>query len=259
MRSYLLSGLTVLLVAACGGGSQTGGTPAADGTPAATPAGCASTSGSPQSAASGAAASAPSAGNAGLGGRTTELLNPDTNTMVFLYYDLVGLTPPIDSWVEKDNRVQFAQPIDKPAMRQTVRAEFESGIASVRGVGLIRLPLNSANLSDYDPTYGEFTIRALSPSSEVTFKALDQEVKIRFANGRTAQIWKVPPDQAQAIRDRVGFIGGGGANNVDLELLLRIKSVLPGPGGGTILTDVLEYEMRETRSGATLSRVQLAQ
>ena len=49
----------------------------------------------------------------GLGGRTGELINPENSTMVFLYYDLAGLTPPIDNWVEQDNRVQFAQPLDK--------------------------------------------------------------------------------------------------------------------------------------------------
>jgi hypothetical protein len=40
-------------------------------------------------------------------------------------------------------------------------------------------------------------------------------------------------------------------------VLLRIANVLPGPGGGTINTDVLEYELRETQRGTVLARVQL--
>jgi hypothetical protein len=33
--------------------------------------------------------------------------------------------------------------------------------------------------------------------------------------------------------------------------------VVPGPAGGTITADVVEYEMRETRGGTTLARVQM--
>ena len=46
-------------------------------------------------------------------------------------------------------------------------------------------------------------------------------------------------------------------NNVDLDVLLTIKSVVPGPAGGTITADVVEYEMRETRGGTTIARIQV--
>jgi hypothetical protein len=251
MRQYLVVAASAAWLAACGGSPEAPG----DASTVAGPAGA--TASAPGQAAGGpAAAAAPaaaasSAAAGGLPGRTGELVNPDNNTMVFLYYDLTGNPPPIDSWVEEDNRVQFAPAIDKAAMRQTVRAELESGIAAVRGVGMLRLTLGNANVSDYDPTYGEFTIRALAPSSEVNFDALGQKVAIRFTNGRTAQIWKVPAGEAQLIRDKIGH------NNTEIDLLLRIKSVQPGPGGGTIMTEVLEYELRESRSGATLARAQL--
>ena len=192
-----------------------------------------------------------------MNGRTGELQNPDNNTVVFLYYDLAEIKPPVDQWVEKDNRLLMAQAIDKAALRQTIRSEFDAGLASVRNVGLIRITLSNANLSDYDPTYGEFTIRALSPSSEIPFSALGQKVAIRFANGRSAQIWKVPAAEAQAIRDKVGY-SGGGYPNVEIDLLLRIESVLTGPADGTIMTEILEYEMRDTRGGAIINRAQLA-
>ena len=38
-------------------------------------------------------------------------------------------------------------------------------------IGVTRLSLNSANLSDHDPTYGEFTVRALAPSAGIPFDA----------------------------------------------------------------------------------------
>lgn len=186
-------------------------------------------------------------------GRTGELVNPDHSTVVLLYYDLAHLTAPIDRWVEEDSRVLHAKPIDKAGLRASVRAELESAAAAVRGIGFIRLSMQ-ANLSDYDPSYGEFTVRAFAPSSTVSFKAFGQDVSLRFGNGRIAQIWRVPPDQAQAIRDKLGYFHG-----VSLDALLRITAVQPAPGGGTLITEVVEYEMRDAQRGLTIGRVQVAQ
>ena len=178
-----------------------------------------------------------------------ELVNPDNATMVFLYYQLSKLTPPFDLWVEDDSRVKFAPAPEKAAKRVAVREELQSAAASVKGVGSIRLTMDS-NLSDYDPTYGEFTVRALAPSSMVTFNALGQKVSVSFANGRTAQIWRVPAAEAQAIRDKISTSG-----SIELDVLLAIDSVLPGPGGGTVVTNVVEYEMRGARNGLAIGRV----
>jgi hypothetical protein len=183
--------------------------------------------------------------------RSGELLNPEASTVVMLYHDLAGIAPPMDRWVDGDHRVTVARPADKPAARAAVRAELESGMAAVRGVGTLRLTLN-ANLSDYDPNYGEFTVRALAPSSVVEFKALGHEVGLRFANARAAQLWRVPADQAQSVRDRIGY------GEVTADVLLQIQSVHAAPEGGTITNNVIEYELRETRGGTVLGRVQLA-
>jgi hypothetical protein len=232
----LLGILAAVCLAACGDNGTTIAAPSstASAAPAAT------------------SASAPTSPGTGLGNRSGELVNPDESTMVFLYYDLAGMTPPIDDWVEEDNRVKYAQPLDKPAKRKAVRSELEAAAAAVRGMGFIRLTMH-ANLSQYDPTYGEFSVQALAPSSMVSYDALGQKVSLRFGNGRLAQLWRVPADEAQAIRDKVGY-----GTNVSLDALLRITDVLPGPGGGSITTDVIEYEMREARSGL-IGRVRVAQ
>ena len=260
MRTPLITGLTLLLVAACGGTDNTtptGGTGPAEGSlPSSAPAPGAPAAASPDNTAADtvAPAAAPTSPVTALGGRTGELVNPDNNAMVFLYYDLAGIPPPIDRWVEDDSRVKYGPAIDKASQRVAVRAELDAGVAAVRGTGVIRLSLNSANLSDYDPTYGEFTVRALSPSSVVEFAALGQKVSLKFGNGKYAQIWRVPAAEAQGVRDKLAM-----ANNVELDVLLAIKSVLPGPAGGTLTADVVEYEMRETRGGTTLARIQLPQ
>jgi hypothetical protein len=252
MRKYLTLAATALLLAGCGDTqpSNSGATPTAAG---AATTGVASTGDSQDSQTqSNGASTAPAAAKA-LGGRTGELTSPDDDTMVFLYYDLAGIAPPIENWVEEDSRVKYAPGLEKASKRTAIRAELESGAAAVRNVGFIRLSMN-ANLSEYDPTYGEFLVRALAPSSVVSFSSLGQKVELRFANGRTAQIWRVPQSQAQAIRDKIGNYG-----NVSLDVLLRIAAVQPGPGGGTITTDIVEYDMQTTQGGQTLARVQVAQ
>jgi hypothetical protein len=248
MRRLFIAAPIFLLVVACSGkddSSPSGSAgPAAESLPHSVP---------PPEGVSAAAPDGASSGPVtGLGGRTAELVNPDNNAMVFLYHDLSGIAPPIDRWVEEDSRVKYVPALDKPAARMSVRAELEAGVLAVKGAGVIRLSLNSANLSDYDPTYGEFTVRALSPSSVIPFDALGQKVSIRFGNGKYAQIWRVPAAEAQVIRDRLAM-----GNNVELDVLLAIKSVVPGPAGGTITADVVEYELRETRGGTTLARVQM--
>ncbi|HEY8539574.1 MAG TPA: hypothetical protein VIL28_11960 [Steroidobacteraceae bacterium] len=171
--------------------------------------------------------------------------------MVFLYYDLAKLPPPIEQWVERDTRVLVARPADKPAERERVRAELTAGLQSVANVGLLRMSF-SANLTDYDPTYQEFTVRAFAPSSLFEFKALDQRIQVKFTNAVDAQSWSVPPDQAQSIRDRLTY------DYAKVDALLRIVDVQSLPRDGVINTKVLSYEIRSARGGQLLGRVELA-
>jgi len=183
------------------------------------------------------------------GGGAGELVNPDQATMVFLYHELAGIGAPLDQWVASDSRVTAAAGPEKASRREQVRAELAAGLAAVRGIGYIRLTLND-RLSEYDPGYGEFTLRALAPSSSVPFKALQQEVALRFGNGRDAQIWAVPAAQAQAVQD--SFRHG---RDVVLDLLLKITDVQPATRGGTVVADVLEYEIRTQQGNQLLGRV----
>lgn len=180
--------------------------------------------------------------------RTGELSNPDNATMVFLYYDLAGIPPPLDDWAEQDMRVRIALGPDKAAKRAQVRGELTAGLRAVRGVGVIHLAMQ-ANLSDYDPSYSEFTIRALSPSSQVEFDAFGQKVELSFDNALDAQSWHVPAADAQAIRDRINQQG------VQMDLTVKIDRVQPGPAGGAIVARVLHYDLRETNGDTTLARV----
>lgn len=184
--------------------------------------------------------------------RTREAVNPDATTMVLLYFDLAGIDPPIDRWVEEDRRVQTARPADKAAQRNAVRAELEAAFAAVRNIGRLRLSVSNAGLSDYDPGYQEFTIGALSPASQFDYKALSHDVTVQFVNGETAQHWSVPTAQAELVRDRTARGG------TQLDVQLRIAGVQPGAGGGTILTSIQSYELRAP-DGSTLVRAKVPQ
>jgi hypothetical protein len=186
---------------------------------------------------------------AGIGGRTRELVNPEALAMVLLRYELTGSEPPISRWVEEDFRVISARAVDKPAQRELIRSEFEAARDGVRDVGVLRLTL-AAQLSDYDPSYGEFTVRALAPSQVVYFDAMREKAELRFANGLEAQVWRVSAGEAQLIRDKLGTFGGASA-----DVLLRITDIQPG---GAIVTEVVEYELRVERSGERLARVRVA-
>jgi hypothetical protein len=189
-----------------------------------------------------------------LAARTGELTNPDDATMVFLYYDLAGIAPPIDRWVEKDYRVYGARGADRAAQRAAVKAAFEAGMAAVRGVGVIHLT-SEADLGDYDPTYGEFTVGALSPGSAFTFSApaLNQTIRLTLDNGLVAQTWSVPQDRVQPISDKIG------TDPLTLETTLKVDKVLPGTDGGTIVARVLSWQLRNARDGTPIARVKVPQ
>ncbi len=227
--------LALLLAASgCGSSGSSAGTAAATAGAAAT------------------AAAAAAATPGPLGGRTRVLTDPDATAMVFLYYDLAGLQPPLADWVERDSRVTLAPPIERAARRDAVRAELTAGMAAVRGVGELRLSINAA-LSDYDPSYGEFTVGAFAPSSVVSFTALGQKVEVKFSNARAAQTWRVAPGEAQLMRDRLSAAG-----NVLADAVLRLTDVQPGIAGGSLTALVVEYQLREERSGHALARLQPA-
>lgn len=242
MRPVLSLAAGVLLsLAGCGGAAPDGAQATASAAPGAT-----------QPAAAEPAARTPAGGAGGdFASRTGELTNPDDATMVFLYYDLAGLPPPLDDWTEQNPRVRFAPGPDKAARRAEVHAQLAAAQRAVAGVGVLHLTMQ-ANLSDYDPAYGEFTVRALSPSSQVSFKALDQQVVLGFDNALDAQSWAVPAGEAQAIRDRLGW------NGAQIDLTLKIDKVLPGPQGGTLVARVLRYDLREASGNTLLGHVEVA-
>jgi len=243
MRRLIAVAVLAAIAAGCSDKSDTGA-PVPATTASATPG--ASATGGP------AKGSTPTSASPGdFARRTGELTNPDDSTMVLLYHDLAGLPVPADKWVENDSKVKYGAPADRASRRDQVRAAITAGAASVKGIGLIRLTMN-ANLSEYDPSYSEFTVRALAPSSVVSWKAFDENVSLKFGNAQKAQTWSVPKEEARAVRDRIQYVG-----SVEINVVARIERVEPGPNGGEITANVIEYELRNTSSGTTVGRVRV--
>lgn len=181
--------------------------------------------------------------------RNGRYIDPDGASMVLLYYSLAGLEPPLDEWARQDPSVVAASPQDRPAVRDARRAELESGLAAAERVGALQFSVQTA-VGYYDPTCGEFTIAALAPSSVIEFRSRGYEVGLRFGNARHAQLWGVPADEAEQIGDRYGR-----PFDARLDVIVGIRTVQPGTRGGTIVGDVLEYELRENGTGALIAHV----
>jgi len=128
-------------------------------------------------------------------------------------------------------------------------AQFDASIASVADVGRLRVTLN-ATLGNYDPSYGEYLIRDIGPGSMITFEGLGEKASVKFSNGQVAQIWKVTPEEAKLVRDKVGPYGG-----VTLDLLLQITGVQPGTANAAIMADIVEFEMRTNPGGLSVARL----
>lgn len=251
MKRATLAIAALVALAGCGKDTPDAASPAGLAAPDASAPGVAPAASAPTAGAAPTASTAPASPFAA---RTGELANPEDLAMVMLYHDLAGLPAPIARWVEADNRLQFAPGPQKAALREQITAEFAAARDAVRNVGVLRVTLADAQLSDYDPGYGEYTIRAISPSSTIQYKTLGTGVTLKFDNARTAQLWRVPPDEAQRIADTLGNYG-----RAALDLTLAVTGVVPGTAGGTLTTRIVEYELRAQRGGQTLVRTRLPQ
>ena len=238
MRARLTGLAAILLLAACSGDEETGTPNVAD-----TGASFAQESRGTQ-VSTDESAPAPT-----LADRTREITNPDEFSIVLLYHSLAGDNPPIDKWVEDDVSVRYAPPIEKAAARESLRAKVNSGLAAMKDVGAVRIALD-ANLSEFDPSFNEYTVRAFSPSSVVYFKSLGEQVGVKFGNAQKAQRWSLNPAESQTIRDRIKY-----PSDVTLEALLKVTGAMPEPTGGTITANVVEYELKSRSSGTTVVRV----
>lgn len=196
---------------------------------------------------------AAAASPAALAGRTRELSNPDAFTMILLYYSLSGLPPPADKWVEEDMAVRSAQPADKAAARDAARARIAAGLAAVKDVGLLRVTTD-AQLSAYDPTYSEYIVRALAPSSSLVFQQFGERVLVKFDNAQQAQRWTIDKAEAQSVQDRIQY-----NSSVELDALLMVTGAAPETEGGAITTKVREYELKNRGSGTAITRVTVPQ
>ncbi|ODT83931.1 MAG: hypothetical protein ABS78_23055 [Phenylobacterium sp. SCN 70-31] len=185
---------------------------------------------------------------ADLSSRTGELVNPSEEQMLFLYHDLAGVNLSKSDWVEQSMQVRIAAPHEKAAKREAAGKEFDALQASVGNVGRLRFSISNVD-ARFDPTYSEYLLRAFSPSSALSFRSAGETVQLKFGNGQTAQIWKVPPAEAQAISDRIGSVSA-----LSADILVQIADVQPGTQGGAIVANILEYELTSRQTGLVVTR-----
>lgn len=120
---------------------------------------------------------------------------------------------------------------------------MEATAASVHDIARLRIALGDPRLSTYDPANGEFTIGALSAGSSIPFEEFRQRVSIRLDNAHQAQIWKITPEEAREVLDKLGQYP-----RVSIDLVLEVISAVPEPRGGVIRARV--WNMNCTMPGA---------
>jgi hypothetical protein len=63
----------------------------------------------------------------------------------------------------------------------------------------------------------------------------------------------VPQATSQEVRDKIRSV-----NDVTIDALVEVTRVQPAPAGGSIIADVVEYELRDGGTGVTVGRVKVA-
>ncbi|HBS36070.1 MAG TPA: hypothetical protein DEA50_13490 [Parvularcula sp.] len=184
-------------------------------------------------------------------GREGILTNPSGDDMIALVYSVSGAPAPIEKWVNE--KVRYTAPLDRPRQREESTAAFNALMQSVADAGFLQLEIN-ADLSEYDPTYNEFLIGDLGAASYLTFQSETtfEKTSVKFRNGAKAQVWSVPREEFQSIADKMTI-----GHAVRLLLTLKIVGATPAANGGTIHTDVVEYEIFDQVNSARLGRVRV--
>jgi hypothetical protein len=184
-----------------------------------------------------------------IAGRTTDLADPSAEQVVIVLHQLAALPLPLEEWAERDARVTGARGGDRAQQRAMVRAELEAIDAAMRQVGVLRLSIDGARLSEYDAGYGEFTIGALAPSSTIPYRAFGREVAITFANAASVQTLSMPADSARVLLDAIGAY-----RDPAIDLVLALTGAIPDRQGGTVQARVVQYELRSPFGGGLLLR-----
>ena len=117
--------------------------------------------------------------------------------------------------------------------------------------------LITAYVDHLETLHADDVPESIRPRFESLRKAMNSVAPTERETAVQVSVRKMSPADAQQIRDKIG--SSGYAGSVSMDVALRITGVQPAPGGGTITTEVLEYELREDRSGAKLGRVEVAQ
>ncbi|GGY37081.1 hypothetical protein [Parvularcula lutaonensis] len=180
--------------------------------------------------------------------RTRQIDHPDPDMIGWIALDWLDRSAPLDEWARRDVESGRFGPgrineFNRDEYTAQARTALEDQKKAGMGVGRLRLSVN-ARLSDYDPTYEEFYLGALSPGSHLTYRpfgayfpnTLSAGVRVEFANAREASVLSVTPAEAEAMIERLDNF-----RNVTLDLDLSILDVTPASQSAVIRTRIDRY------------------
>ncbi len=207
------------------------------------------TSGSAATAASqGSPTSAPPGGEASStdSGGGKQLVSPDAEDVVFLYYGLSGEDPSLSEIADLSTA---SKEFGRAEAHAKIEAQLKAKLDAVKGVKFLQVNLNNS-FGQYDEKYKEYDFD-LGTGTSIPFTAYGRNVELVLTNGGLAQSWKLdPPDAAEVLRKN------GGGRGVRLVLHLRVLDAPPSAGDSRLRIDVriLDYDILSYR-GDRLGRV----
>ena len=163
------------------------------------------------------------------------IVDPNDIDVLMIYYDWIGQTPPFAKWAEQESKVSTADEFRKEKNASDVVNSLSSTFASVKGTGILRVNISS-QLSEYDPTYGEYYIESFSPGHSPFFSKYGEHITVDFRNAADAYAWKISAADARKVLDR------NEGRSITVVAELKLRAARPsGDDGGILIADILRY------------------
>ena len=175
--------------------------------------------------------------------RTKVVADPSELDVLMVFYDWLGQEPPVSKWAEQEWKVRSSDEFRKAGNQAEVENNLRSMFSSLKDTGTVKVNIN-AQLSEYDPKYGEYYIDAFAPGHSLQFGKYNEQVQIQVLNASDAYAWKLAAADAQRVleRNRMRMV------TIGAELKIR-GARRSGDDGGILSVDVVRYSVNAGLNG----------
>lgn len=164
------------------------------------------------------------------------LNNPSEAQFAMAYYQIAGLPMPLDRWASEDSRVRAANEFDRPDILGVVKQELTAAAAAVDGTGFIKINTDMS-FGEYDHEALGYRLNGIENDRYYHWNFRGAQYRLTMENGDEARLWRLPPDEARSILERVPH------RNVDVVLTFKIVGAVPDGSGGILKGRIVSYDI----------------